>query len=57
MGSMHEELFSTLNEMNMVDIDEEVKNLMRTMRDRANKIKHSDPKVIDAIHVIRLALS
>jgi hypothetical protein len=57
MGSIHEELFSTLNDMNIVDIDEEVKILMRTMRDRANKIVHSDPKVIDAIHVIRLALS
>ena len=57
MGSIYEELFSTLNEMNMVDIDEEVKVLMRSMRDRANKIKHSDPKVIDAINVIRLALS
>ena len=54
---MHEELFTTLDEMNMVDIDEEVKNLIRSMRDNANKIIHSDPKVIDAIHIIRIALS
>ena len=55
--SMHEELFNTLNEMNMVDIDGELKNLMRSMRDSAKKIIHSDPKVIDAIQVIRIALS
>jgi hypothetical protein len=54
---MHEDLFSTLNDMNIVDIDEEVKILMRTMRDRANKIVHSDPRVIDAINIIRLALN
>ena len=54
---MHEELFDTLNDMNMVDIDEEVKNLIRSMRDNASKIIHSDPKVIDAIHIIRIALS
>lgn len=54
---MHEELFNTLNEMSMVDIDEEVKNLIRSMRETTNKIIHSDPKVIDAIHVIRIALN
>ncbi len=54
---MHEELYNTLNEMNMVDIDEELKNLIRSMRDSANKIVDSNPKVIDAIQVIRIALS
>lgn len=54
---MHEELYNTLNEMNMVDIDEELKNLIRSMRDSANKIVHSNPKVVDAIQVIRIALS
>ena len=43
--------------MNIVDIDEKLRTLIRNMRDNVNKIVYSDPKVIDAIHVIRMALS
>jgi hypothetical protein len=39
-----------------MDIDEGTKNLLRRIRDRAQKAKHSDPKVYEAIRMIKQAL-
>jgi hypothetical protein len=40
-----------------MDIDENTKNLLRRIRDRARKAKHSDPKVYEAIRMIKQALT
>ena len=39
-----------------MDIDENTKGLLRRIRDRARKAKHCDPKVYEAIRMIKQAL-
>jgi hypothetical protein len=52
-----EELFETVEEMDILDVDEEVKTLMRKVRSNARSAVDSDTRVSDAIDIIRLALN
>ena len=43
--------------MEILDVDEEVKALMRNLRSNARRVVDSDTRVSDALDIIRLALA
>lgn len=43
--------------MDFLDVDEEVKNLMRNVRNNARRAIDSDTRVSDALDIIRMALT
>lgn len=43
--------------MEILDVDEEVKTLMRSLRGNARRAVDSDTRVSDALDIIRLALA